>query len=182
MAEKTSWVKIDRNITKWGWYQDANTIRVFLHLILTANIKDQEYMGVTIGRGEVATSYPSLSRAVKISINSVRTAISHLKSTGEITVRKYPKFQVISIRNYAKYQDKPTAKGTGKPQSTHSQATGNPHQSKNIKNGRMEEYITARAREEWENALNVPEQFRGRFNNEHEWLEFIGEEDPCDMS
>ena len=127
MADKTTWIKIDRNILHWGWYQDANTMRVFLHLLLTANVKPHKFMGVTIGRGEVATSYTKLAETLEISIQNARTAISHLKSTGEITVKPHPKFTVISIVNYASYQ----ANQQANQQATNRQLTGYQHQSKN---------------------------------------------------
>lgn len=127
MADKTTWIKIDRNILHWGWYQDANTMRVFLHLLLTANVKPHKFMGVTIGRGEVATSYTKLAKTLEISIQNARTAISHLKSTGEITVKPHPKFTVISIVNYTSYQ----ANQQANQQATNRQLTGYQHQSKN---------------------------------------------------
>lgn len=127
MADKTTWIKIDRNILHWGWYQDANTMRVFLHLLLTANVKPHKFMGVTIGRGEVATSYTKLAETLEISIQNARTAILHLKSTGEITVKPHPKFTVISIVNYTSYQ----ANQQANQQATNRQLTGYQHQSKN---------------------------------------------------
>lgn len=106
MAEPTTFIKLDRNILRWGWYQDANTMRVFLHLLLTANIKEGVYKGVTIGRGEVVTTYPKLCEDLKISIQQARNSLNHLQATGEATVRRYPKFSVVSIVSYDKYQAK----------------------------------------------------------------------------
>ena len=67
MADKTTFIKIDRNILDWGWYKDANTFRVFMHLLLTANIRQHKFMGVDIGRGELATSQKSLAESLDIS-------------------------------------------------------------------------------------------------------------------
>lgn len=139
MAEQSTFVKIDRNIRQWRWYQDANTMRVFLHLILSANIEDHDFQNITIHRGEVVTSLPSLSAQLKISIRGIRTALDHLKATGEVTARKYPHFQVISILSYDRYQSKPTGKTTGDRQASDSQTTAKRHQSKNSKNQRTEE-------------------------------------------
>lgn len=131
MANKTTFVKIDRNITRWGWYKDGNTMRVFLHLVLTANIRDCVFEGVTIHRGEVATSYSSISSALGLSIQNVRTAINHLKSTSEITSKQYTKFSVFTVLNYDMYQGKPTGKVTGDQQETNRRLTGDQQQSKN---------------------------------------------------
>lgn len=138
MAEKSTFIKLDRNIQEWRWYNNANTFRVFVHLLLNANVKKNGFEGVDIERGQLATSYPSLAAKLKMSINSIRTAFLHLKSTGEITVKKYPKFSVVTIVCYDKYQDNSQSKS----RTIHSQATVNPQsshtniRSKEIKNER----------------------------------------------
>ena len=129
MAEKTTFIKIDRNILTWGWYKDENTFRVFIHLLLTANIKSHKFMGVEINRGEVATSYKSLSESLDISVRNVRTAISHLIATGEVTVKRHSRFSVISIPNYDSYQ----ANRQSQRQCADSQVTSNRQQSKNVR-------------------------------------------------
>lgn len=131
MAEKTTWIKVDRNILEWGWYKDANTFRVFMHLLLTANVKPHKFLGVDVNRGEVATSYKSLAESLDISIRSVRTAISHLETTGEVTVKRHSRFSVISIPNYDSYQ----ANRQTQRQSADTQVTVNRQQ---YKNGRMD--------------------------------------------
>lgn len=127
MAEKTTWIKVDRNILEWGWYKDANTFRVFMHLLLTANIKPHKFLGVGVNRGEIATSYKSLAESLDISIRSVRTAISHLETTGEVTVKRHSRFSVISIPNYDSYQ----ANRQSQRQSADTQVTVNRQQYKN---------------------------------------------------
>ena len=134
MAEISTFIKLDRNITKWRWYQDANTTRLFIHLLLNANIEPHDFQKITIQRGELATSYASLSRDLGLSVKNVRTALEHLKATGEVAVTKQPKFQVISIVNYSKYQDKPASKTAGNRQASGNQTAGNRQQLKNIKN------------------------------------------------
>lgn len=129
MAEKTTWIKVDRNILEWGWYKDANTFRVFMHLLLTANVKPHKFLGVDVNRGEVATSYKSLAESLDISIRSVRTAISHLETTGEVTVKRHSRFSVISIPNYDSYQ----ANRQTQRQSADTQVTVNRQQYKNTR-------------------------------------------------
>ena len=133
MAEKTSYIRLDRNIIHWKWWYDHNTLIVFLYLLIQANIKDNGFSGQIIHRGEVVTSIPSLCNSTGLTIQLVRTAISHLKSTGEITCKPYSKFQVITIVNYNKYQDL-TGKTPYKQQATNRQSTGNQHHLENIEN------------------------------------------------
>ena len=105
MAEKTTYIRLDRNIINWKWWYDHNTLIVFLFLLIRANIHDNGFSGQTIRRGQVCTSLPSLSNSTGLTIQQVRTAIKHLKSTGEITSKAFSKYQVITIVNYDKYQD-----------------------------------------------------------------------------
>ena len=104
MAEPSTFIKLDRNILEWRWYQDGNTARVFIHLILKANIKDKSFRTITVHRGELVSSYQSLASELGLSIKNVRTAIDHLKQTGEVAVKPYSKYSVISIKNYDLYQ------------------------------------------------------------------------------
>lgn len=175
MSEPSTYIKLDRNILTWGWYTDVNTKAVFIHILLTANIKECKFLGVTVKRGQLVTSYPSLANSLNMSIQAVRTAINHLKSTGEITAKIYPKFSLITVVNYDRYQDKLTGKSTGNQQASNSQATGNQQQSKNIKNVKNGKNIkdTPPALREWEKS--IPERFRGRFETEDDWKRFTGE-------
>ena len=138
MADKRTFIKLDRNIQVWRWYTNANTFRVFIHLLLNANIKANDFENAKIKRGELATSYDKIANTLKLSNQQVRTAISHLKSTGEITVTRYSKFIVISIVNYAQYQDKSTVKSTINQQSLNNHLTFNQQQLKNNKNVKKE--------------------------------------------
>lgn len=175
MAEKSTWVKLDRNILEWEWYQNANTMRLFIHLILKANIKDCRFEGIVVRRGQLVTSYPKLSQELSLSVQAARTAINHLKSTGEITVKRYPNFSLVTLMNYERYQDVSTVKSTGKQQSSNRLSTVNQQQSKNIRNKECKEVNIAAVAEsrEWEN--NIPEEFRGMFASEAAWIEFCDE-------
>ena len=168
MAEKTTWIKIDRNILDWGWYKDGNTMRVFLHLLITANIKPRRFLGVMINRGEVATSYASLAENLEISIRSARTAITHLKTTGEVTIKRHPKFTVISIVNYNLYQ----ANRQAERQASDNEATSERQQSKNI---RMKEekniYSPPAKTDEKKTASSLREDYGGVWLTDEEYDE-----------
>ena len=125
MADKSTFIKIDRNILNWRWYQDANTMRVFFHLLLNANIADHDFEMDTIHRGEIAISIGGLAKALKITYDQARTALTHLKQTKEITTITRPKYLVISITNYDKYQARPTQNP--------SKSQANPKQTPTIK-------------------------------------------------
>jgi len=98
-------VKIYRSLLNWEWYGDINTKTVFLHLLLTANYEPKKWRGEVINPGERVISLQGLSQETKLSIQKVRTAISHLKSTGEITQRKAAGAAILTVKNYARFQE-----------------------------------------------------------------------------
>lgn len=129
--KKKMYIKLYYSIEDWEWYKNGNTMRVFLHLLLSANRKDRCYEGETIKRGEVLASYDFLTSALDMSLQQVRTAIEHLKSTGEITVRKIGKTSVIRISNYNHYQAS-TENSTIYQQRINNESTSNQHHNNNV--------------------------------------------------
>ena len=71
-------IKLYEQITHWGWYQDGNTFRLFIHLLLKANYDDSVFEGVPVKRGQVVTSLPRLSKETGMTVMEIRTAIKHL--------------------------------------------------------------------------------------------------------
>lgn len=100
----TTYIKLDRGIIHWVWYTDPDTFRVFIHLLISANITDHLFSDITIKRGSLATSHASLADALGLTISKVRKAIRNLKETGEIETTRYANFQVIKIVKYDSYQ------------------------------------------------------------------------------
>lgn len=104
-SQDPGFIKISRNILEWEWYSDLCTKSVFIHCILKANWKDKTYKGTKIKRGQFVTSLASLAEETGLSIKNVRTALEHLKSTNELAIEASPKGRIITVKNYAKYQD-----------------------------------------------------------------------------
>ena len=99
-------IKLHRKLTEWEWYSDVNVCRVFLHLLLTANFENKKWRGVEISRGQVITSLEKLGKSTTLSIQQVRTALTKLKSTHEITIKATKLHTFITLTNYSLYQDK----------------------------------------------------------------------------
>ena len=97
-------IKLHRSILNWEWWQDENTRNVFLWLLLNANWEDSRFQGHIISKGSLVTSYPKIAENLNISERNARTAIKHLKMTGEVTVKVTRRFSIVTITNWAKYQ------------------------------------------------------------------------------
>ena len=101
-------IKLYRDLFEWEWYSDINTCRLFIHMLLKANWKEGNFRGTTVPRGSFVSSICKLSEETSLTIREVRTAISHLKSTGEVTCKTYSKFTIFTVENYSKYQTSDT--------------------------------------------------------------------------
>ena len=110
MASKSTFIKLDRNILRWGWYGNANVFRVFIHILLTAGTECREVDGHVIGRGDVLTSLDRMGQQLSMSKQEIRTALATLKKTGEITQYKVGRNVVYHIANYDRYQGKAAQK------------------------------------------------------------------------
>lgn len=115
------YIKIDRNILNWEWYDDVSTKVLFLHCILRASWKENEWHGRKIQRGQFVTSLSSLAKETGLTIRQTRTALSRLESTGELTNLSTPNFRIITVNNYALYQEV-TKRTTNKRQTNGKQA------------------------------------------------------------
>lgn len=106
MYHADTFVKLNRKILDWKWYQDGTTFRVFIHLILKANVFDNDFQNITVHRGQLVTSYGRIAgdlgfyKNSNINVEPIRTAIRHLKKTGEITTERIQKGLLITINNY----------------------------------------------------------------------------------
>lgn len=100
----SGWIKIHRSILDWEWYEDTNTFRLFIHLILKANHKDRNYKGKLIKRGSLVTGRDLLSVETGLSVRQIRTCLERLKSTNEIAIKTNSKGTEIQIVKYEEYQ------------------------------------------------------------------------------
>jgi biotin operon repressor len=140
----SGWVKFHRKIEEWEWYSDANTFRLFFHLVMKANHKEGRWQGNIVKRGQHITSSEKLADELKLTRQQIRTALNKLKSTNEITIKSTSKFTLVTVENYSLYQsqdDVVTNKVTDK--STNEQPTDNQQitTNKNDKNDNKEKNI-----------------------------------------
>ncbi len=106
---QNEYVKLNRRILSWRWFSDTCTRDVFIYCILKANWKPGCWKNIEYGRGEFVTSISTMMKELGFSAKNIRTALEHLKSTGEITDRITHKYRVIRVCNYDKYQSSPGA-------------------------------------------------------------------------
>ena len=120
-----SWIKLHRRFLEWEWFDSAEMVKVFLYLLLSANFEDKKWHGQTIGRGQILTSWDSLSEATGISVQTLRTCLRKLEQTGEISRKSTNKNTIITICNYDRYQvvEEDDQQTTNKQLTSNQQAT-----------------------------------------------------------
>jgi len=119
---KNGFIKIDKRILEWGWYQDSNTFRLWIHLLLKANWKDKKFQSLLVKCGQLVTSVKNLSKDLELTTQQIRTSLKKLKETKEISEKTTNKFTLINIENYCLYQDN---KEKNNKQITNEQQTNN---------------------------------------------------------
>ena len=101
---RNGFIKDHRALLAWGWFKEPYTAHLWEYLRLAANWEAGVFKGRPVARGQLVTSYPSMAEATGLTIQNVRTAVRHLKKTGEITMQSYRDYSVITIVNYEMYQ------------------------------------------------------------------------------
>ena len=101
---KEGYIKLSRKVMSWEWWKDRHVRDLWFTLLLLAVWKDCKSRGVDLKRGQLAIPQKELAEESGLSRQEVRTALSKLESTGEITLEKQGRLNVITIVNYELYQ------------------------------------------------------------------------------
>lgn len=133
-------IKLYRKMLEWGWYDDGPTKDVFIHLLLIASYEDKFYRGIPLERGQVVTTVKEMQVKLGLTTQQIRTALTKLISTNEVTKKSTSKFTIYTINNYADYQA--TNNDFNKPATNEQQTSNKPSNTKKV---RSKEYIAATA-------------------------------------
>lgn len=142
------WIKIHRKIIDWEWYGIPEMVSLFIYLLATANHEPKRWKGQEIGAGQTVIGRKELSKTLRISQQTLRTCLTRLKSTNEITSKSTNKYTIITLVKWEQYQidsKKSTSKSTSK--STNNQPTTNQQLTtpKEVKKLRSKELLSAEA-------------------------------------
>lgn len=104
MADKTTYIKLDRNIINWRWFKTPKILSVFIWLLIKANVKEGHFRNDYVPRGSLVTSNEHIADGCGITIPNVRVALANLEMTGEISRIVRNHYQIIKLNNYETYQ------------------------------------------------------------------------------
>ena len=105
---ENGYVKFPREIVGRSWFEDSATVAVYVHLLLSAAFRDIEREGYMIYKGQYVTSVKKLADACRLTIRQTRTALAHLQTTKDITIRTTSKFSIITVNSMVNVSDPDT--------------------------------------------------------------------------
>lgn len=117
------WIKLHRSIMDWEWFADAETLKLFLYLLLTANYENRMWKDITIQRGQLVISTEELAQRLKSTRQKIRTQLKRLETCGTIALQATNKFTLVTICNYDNYQESSEAEQPTDNQQTNQQIT-----------------------------------------------------------
>lgn len=179
------YIKLSRKILEWEWYGDINTCRLFIHMLLKANWKDGRFQGMDVPRGSFVSSISKLSLETSMTVREVRTALSHLEMTGEVTHKGHAKYSVFTVKNYDLYQSSDIQNDTERDKQATSERHSNDIQTTTIeekkesKKGRTDNTYTGAFEEFWQayprkkDKGNAFKKFNARLNSGFSEVELI---------
>ena len=108
------WICLHRKMQNWEWFKSNSDIfKVFVYLVFNANTGDKKWQAkYDVKRGQLITSLSTICSDTGLTIRAVRTVLSHLEKTGEISIKATNKNSIITICNYDAYQNQKTESDT----------------------------------------------------------------------
>ena len=108
------WIALSRKLLTWQWHDEPKMVALWVHILLRACHEEIKYHGITLQRGQFATSIRALGAYVGLSSKEVRLGLRRLLEEESIRMASAKgSCTVISVINYDAYQieAKETPKG-----------------------------------------------------------------------
>lgn len=137
-------VKLSNNLSDWAWYNDNNTLAVYIRLLMGAVWQDACYQNAKLKRGQAATTIPKIAEQSGLTIQQTRTVLNRLKSTGKITVENTSKFSIITLNDYdcdIGSNSQNNSPSTDEQQPTNWQTTDNQQAGNSSSTGNQQSYF-----------------------------------------
>lgn len=101
----SGYVKLHRKLTAWPLYRDGNTVRVFLHLLLTVAHTDVELEDGTVLRpGQAAVTQEKLAKELGLSRKQIRLTLEKLAGAKSVDIERAKGYSLVTVANWEIYQ------------------------------------------------------------------------------
>ena len=104
MKGEGGFVRDYRSTIDWEWFTDVNTAHLWEYIRLRVNYEPSRFRGMEIKRGQMIESISTIAKNTGLTYSQVRTALKHLKMTGEIACNLTRYGMLISAVKYDDFQ------------------------------------------------------------------------------
>lgn len=102
------WIKLHRKLQLKGYYTQSQYVHLWVHLLLSANHKSNEYMTngqiIHIKAGQLLTGRKQLSVGTGIPESTIERILKLLENEHQIEQQKTTKYRLITIVNWSEHQ------------------------------------------------------------------------------
>ena len=130
------YIRLYRKLLDWEWFNDGNTLKLFIYLLLTAYFKPARRNGFEIQPGQTIITFRKTCQQIGLTMREFRTSFGHLIATHEVTHITTHHYTLVTITNWASYQietQKPTQQ-TARQSTSQRQTKDTPSNKNNVNN------------------------------------------------
>ena len=101
----SGWIKLHRSLLKWEWWDDHNTTRLLIYLLVAVNYEQKKWRGMIINKGQLFTSWEHLSNETGLSVKQLRNSTKKLEDCKEVVRKGQANGQLITLVKWDKLQE-----------------------------------------------------------------------------
>ena len=99
------WIALYRKLLTWQWHDEPKMVALWVHILLRACHEETKYHGITLQRGQFATSIRGLAVDVGFSVKEIRLRLKRLIADDCISIQRHGRaFSVVEVTNFDQYQ------------------------------------------------------------------------------
>ena len=125
------WFAMSRDIDQYEYFNDSVIIHVLVYILSKANFENKRWNGIEVKAGQLVCSVGTISFATRLTPMKIRRALERLEMAGTIETETTNRYTIITVCNYASYQQLPNQNNkqtTNKEQSNSKQITNKQQQ------------------------------------------------------
>lgn len=119
------WIKLHRKLQLKGFYLQSQYVHLWIHLLLSANHAQKEYMTngniILIKAGQLLTGRKQLAQGTGIPESTIERILELLESEHQIEQQKTTKYRLITIVNWDEHQKMDSTSDSQRTASGHKQ-------------------------------------------------------------
>ncbi len=163
----SDWIKVHRRLLSSDVWENPQTLKVWMWLLLKANFKDKQasikvgtgFEDVLVKRGKVLFGRKSAAKELKMSESATYRSIKKLSSIGKITVKSNSHYSIITICKYEHYQSQ---KEDSEQHLNNNRTTSEQHLIQHLNTSKKDKNIQeGKESKEIFNTMPLPENFNG---------------------